>query len=229
MSQRSTIAFAAMLLAGAAAHADQRDFPVGAFDRLASSGSADISVATGKTPTVRVEASKETLDRMDISVDGSTLKIGMKKSGWGVNWNTGKIKVYVTVPMLRSVDLAGSGSIGVDRIKVPEFSGSISGSGEARFPSLDANLVRLSISGSGDVEAAGRCGEARVDVAGSGDINIGKLQCAKLSTSIAGSGDVEAYATSVANISIAGSGDARVRGGAKCTISKAGSGTVTCG
>ena len=229
MSSVAKSALVAALLLGSAAHADQRAFPVGNFDRLASSGSADITVTTGKTPGVQVEASKETLDRMDIRVDGSTLRIGMKKSGWGVHWDTGKIKVAVTVPMLRSVDLSGSGSVGVDRIKVPEFSASIAGSGEARFPSLDADLVKLSVSGSGDVDAAGRCGEVRVDVAGSGDINIGKLQCTKLSTSIAGSGDVEAYATSVANISIAGSGDARVRGGAKCTISKAGSGTVTCG
>lgn len=229
MSNASKIALVAALLLGSAAHADQRSFPVGSFDRLASSGSADISVTTGKTPGVSVEASKDTLDRMDIRVDGSTLRIGMKKGSWGVSWNSGKIKVAVTVPMLRSVDLSGSGSVVVNQIKVPEFTAGISGSGEARFPSVDAGTVRLSISGSGDVDAAGRCGAAHVDIAGSGDVDIGKLQCTSLSASIAGSGDIDAYATTSANISIAGSGDARVAGGAKCKISKAGSGTVTCG
>ena len=228
MSNASKIALVAALLLGSAAHADQRSFPVGSFDRLASSGSADITVTTGKTPSVSVEAWKDTLDRMDIRVDGSTLRIGMKKNTWG-NWNSGKIKVAVTVPMLRSVDLSGSGSVVVNQIKVPEFTAGISGSGEARFQSVDAGTVRLSISGSGDVDAAGRCGAAHVDIAGSGDVDIGKLQCTSLSASIAGSGDIDAYATTTANISIAGSGDARVAGGAKCKISKAGSGTVTCG
>ena len=228
MYPRSTIAFAAMLLAGAAAHADQRDFPVGAFDRLASSGSGDISVTTGKSPSVRVEASKETLDRMDIRVEGGTLKIGMKKS-WGVSWSSGKIRISVTTGMLRSADMSGSGSISIDRVKVPEFSLSMSGSGDAKLPSLDADLVKMSIAGSGDINAAGRCGEARVDIAGSGDIDIGALKCTKLSGSIAGSGDITAFATTTANVSIAGSGDAVIRGGAKCTSSRAGSGTVTCG
>jgi hypothetical protein len=222
-------AIAAALLLGSAAHADERSFPVGSFDRLASSGSADVTVNTGKTPGVRVTASKETLDRMDIRVDGSTLRIGMKKGGWGVHWDSGKIKVAVTVPMLRSVDLAGSGSLTVDRIKVPEFSASISGSGEASLPALDADKVKLSIAGSGEFDAAGRCGDAHVNISGSGDVRIGKLQCTNLHASIAGSGDLDAFATATASISVAGSGDVRVRGGAKCSTSKAGSGTVTCG
>ena len=229
MSNASKIALVAALLLGSAAHADQRSFPVGSFDRLASSGSADITVTTGKTPSVSVEASKDTLDRMDIRVDGTTLRIGMKKSGWGVHWDSGKIKVAVTVPMLRSVELSGSGSVAVDKIKVPEFSAAISGSGEGRFPSVDAGTVKLAISGSGDLDAAGRCGAAHVDIAGSGDVRIGQLQCTSLSASIAGSGDIDAFATTTADVSIAGSGDARIKGGAKCKVSKAGSGTVTCG
>lgn len=217
-----------VLLAATAARAEERSFPVGSFDRLASSGSADVTVTTGKTPSVRVTASKDTLDRLDIRVEGSTLRIGMKKSTWG-NWNSGDIKVMVTVPMLHGVDLAGSGTLSVDRIKVPEFSASISGSGEASLPSLDADKVKLSIAGSGEFDAAGRCGDARINISGSGDVRIGKLQCANLHVSIAGSGDLDAYATATANISVAGSGDARIRGGAKCSTSKAGSGTVTCG
>ena len=42
----------------------------------------------------------------------------------------------------------------VDRIKVPEFSASISGSGEASLPALDADKVKLSIAGSGEFDAA---------------------------------------------------------------------------
>ncbi|MGL4541496.1 MAG: head GIN domain-containing protein [Polymorphobacter sp.] len=232
MNIRTIPAIATCLLlvaaaASTAARAEERSFPVTGFDRLASSGSADITVTTGKVPSVRVEASKDTLDRLDIRVDGSTLRIGMKKNIWG-NWNSGDIKIAVTVPMLRSVDLAGSGSLTVDRIKVPEFSASISGSGEASLPSLDADKVKLSIAGSGEFDAAGRCGDAHVNISGSGDVRIAKLQCATLHASIAGSGDLDAYATATANISVAGSGDVRVRGGAKCSTSKAGSGTVTC-
>jgi hypothetical protein len=218
-----------LLLVAAAAHAEERSFPVTNFDRISSAGSADVFVTTGKAASVRAEGSKDALDRLDIGVSGDRLKLGQKKNSWNMGWSdSGKVKIHVTVPMVRGVDLSGSGMIKVDTIKVPEFSAAISGSGEAHFPALDADLVRLSISGSGEFDASGRCGEARVDVAGSGDVRIGGLRCTSLRASIAGSGDIDAYATQTANISIAGSGDARIRGGAKCTTSKAGSGDVTC-
>lgn len=227
MTKASAVFFAA-LLTGAAAHADERRFAVGSFDRLASSTSADVVVTTGKTPGVRAEASKDTLDRLDIRVDGNTLRLDMKKSSWGMSWNTGKIKIHVTVPMLRSVDLAGSGSVVIDRIAVPEFSASISGSGETKLPSLDADSVKLSIAGSGEFDASGRCGDARINISGSGDVRIGGLKCTNVSASIAGSGDLDAFATGTAKLSVAGSGNARIRGGAKCSSSTAGSGTVSC-
>ena len=175
-----TIAFCAAALLATAAYADERSFPVGSFDRLASGGSADVVVTTGKAPSVRAEGSKDALDRLDVKVDGSTLRLGTKKGNWALNWNNGKLKIYVTVPMIRSVDLAGSGEVSVDRIKVPEFSASISGSGEAKLAALDADTVKLSISGSGEFDAAGRCTDARVNVSGSGDVRISGLKCTNL-------------------------------------------------
>jgi hypothetical protein len=220
----------ALAIAGsaAAAHADNRSFPVTGFDRITVEGSANVIVATGKPVAVAASGSQKALDRLDIQVRGSTLVIGTKKgSGWGWN-NDGKVVVTVAVPMINTLAVSGSADIDVDRIKTASFDSSVSGSGNLRVASVESDTVRSSVSGSGDIKVSGRCGALRVDVAGSGNIDAAALRCTTLNASVAGSGNLDAFATQTASISVAGSGDVRVRGGAQCSTSKAGSGSVSC-
>ena len=118
------------LLAAAPAAAAERNFPVGGFDRLALEGSPDVTVVTGRAPSVRATGDADALDRLDVHVEGGTLRIGHKRNGWNWDWGRhARTHVEVTVPMLRGVDTAGSGDVRVDRIKVRDFAGAIAGSG----------------------------------------------------------------------------------------------------
>lgn len=215
------------LIVAAPAFAAERDIPIGSFDRLAVSIPADVAVATGRGATVRVSGADADLDRLDIRVEGGTLKLGTKRDSWSWN-NRGKIRVAVTVPMLRSVELAGSGSVVVDRIKTTDFAAELSGSGSVRLGAVDAQTVKLSTAGSGSIDAAGQCGQGRAEIAGSGNIRIGGLKCATLEASVAGSGTIDGYAVRTATLATMGSGDINVAGGARCTVWSAGSGKARC-
>lgn len=222
------LATLALLTAATPAFADDMSFPVGSFDRLSLGGSPDVVVTTGKAVSVRATGEQKILDRLDIRVESGVLKIGYKKGNWSWNWgNTTPVRIAVTVPMLRGVDLGGSGSIVVDRVKVPSFGASVGGSGTIRVASLDAERASFQVGGSGSINAAGRCGDTDATVGGSGSLRLSALKCATLTASIGGSGDI-AFASRTAKVSVAGSGDARIAGGAKCSVSKVGSGSVVC-
>ena len=222
------IAAVSLIALTAPAFAEERGFPVGGFDRLAVSGSADVMVMTGRAPSVRASGSAADLDRLDIGVEGGQLKIGHKREGMWSWHDGGKVHVAVTVPVLRSVDAAGSGGVVVDRIKVKDFAASLAGSGSIRVAALDASAVSLSSAGSGTIEAAGSCGDGAAKIAGSGAIRIAALKCANVSASIAGSGAIDAFASRSATLSTMGSGDINLTGGGRCTVSSAGSGKAHC-
>jgi hypothetical protein len=225
----SLLATAALLTAAAPAFADERDFPVGGFDRLAAGGSANITVTTGARASVRATGEAAALDHLDIRVEGDTLKVGTKRDSLWSGWrNHGRVQIAVTVPMIRAVDLAGSGTVTVDRIKVRDFDASIGGSGRLNVAMLDSDMAKFDVAGSGDMTIAGRCGSAKASIAGSGDLKLSGLKCATFSASVAGSGRIDAYASQTATLSTMGSGDINLTGGARCSVSTAGSGKARC-
>lgn len=209
--------------------AGEMSFPVGSFDRVSLGGSPQVTVSTGKTVSVRASGEQKALDRLDIRVEGGVLRIGSKRGKWNWSWgDVGRVRIAVTVPMVRGVDLGGSGSVTVDRVRVPAFDAAVGGSGAIRIAALDTDRASFEVGGSGSIAAAGRCGDAQTSIGGSGSLKLAGLKCATLTASIGGSGDIDAFASRIAKVSVAGSGDARIAGGAKCSVAKAGSGSVTC-
>ena len=215
----------------AAGPAMTRTFQVGAFERIEVSGPYEVSVTTGAAPLVRASGGGQAIERMIVEVENGTLKIhSNKRSGANFGWSSGHpVKLTVTVPALTAAQVAGSGSIAVDRISGASFDAGVAGSGELRLGRVDVQRFTADIAGSGEIEAgAGRAPVVDFRIAGSGDIAAGALIAEVASVSIAGSGSVAAYATGTASVDVGGSGDVRMAGGAKCTVSKAGSGNVHC-
>jgi hypothetical protein len=216
-------------LAGAAT---TRNFQVAGFERLEVGGPYEVTVTTGSTPSVRASGGEKAIERMIVQVINGTLKIYSKKrSGMNFGWSDGvhPVKLAVTVPNLSSAEIAGSGSISVDKVAGDSFNAGVAGSGELRLGQVDVKRLKAGIAGSGDIDlGSGRASAVEYEIAGSGDIEAGGLVADTASVSIAGSGEVTAHATGTAQVEIAGSGDVKMSGGAKCTVSKAGSGEVTC-
>lgn len=213
-------------LAAASANAAERRFDLGGFDKVAVSGSDDVSIRHGTGFSVVATGAQDDLDKLDIKVEGGQLKVGRKSSGW--NWSGKDVAVAVTMPALRGLAISGSADVRADKGAADVFDVRVSGSGNVDVASLDAKTTNVSVSGSGDVRMAGRCGAQNVKVAGSGNVDLLALNCVNSAISVAGSGDVMARASGQAAISIAGSGDVTITGGAKCTKKVAGNGNVRC-
>jgi len=211
--------------------ATTRNYQVGAFDRLEVAGPYEVSVATGRAPSVKASGGERAIERMVVEVEGNTLKIHPeKRSGFRFGWSRHhSVKLTVTVPSLSAAEVAGSGNISVNKVTGEAFEGDVAGSGDLRLGQVDVKRLKMAIAGSGEIDAgSGRAAVADYDIAGSGDIDAARLVAETASVSIAGSGNVAAHATGTAKVDIAGSGDVKMTGGAKCSVSKAGSGNVAC-
>jgi len=205
-----------------------RTYQVGAFDKIEVAGPFDVNVATGGQPGVSAKGGENLLAETDVIVENGTLKIMPKKHhGVRFGWKHGKAVFTVNAATLRGAAIAGSGGINVDKI-AGDFDGDVAGSGALHLASVAGGKVKLSVAGSGDVQAAGKADSVNISIAGSGDVNASGLATRAADVSIAGSGNVTANASQTAAVSIMGSGDVEVTGGAKCSVSKAGSGDVRC-
>lgn len=200
----------------------------GAFDGVSLTGGFNVVIRQGSGNKVEVKADRNLLPLIETRVvDGSkgrTLEISPKK---GVNVHSSNNPSFtIEMPALRSISVAGSGTVKVEAMKTGGVDASIAGSGDIRFTGLDAERLGMKVSGSGDIVAAGRCGNATVSIAGSGDVKAADLVAEEVKVSIAGSGDAQVNATRKLHVSIAGSGDVKYAGSPEISSSIAGSGKV---
>jgi Putative auto-transporter adhesin, head GIN domain len=206
-----------------------RSFAVGAFDAVSLEGSDDVHIVRGAAMSVVANGTPAVLDKLDIRVEGSTLKVGRKRSNWSMSWQSDRgATITVTVPAITAAAVAGSGDMSVDTVNGDAFTAAVAGSGALRLASVAVKRAKLSVAGSGDLMAIGTADDSSLSTAGSGDIDAIRLASRRITASAVGSGNIQASASESATISIAGSGDVAVRGTEKCVISKIGSGDASC-
>lgn len=208
-----------------------RSYDVRGFDRVALRGSDDVVVKVGGGESVSVSGPSDVLDELEVEVVNGELRLGRKRSNWGVNMSgsRGHAVFTVTMPRLTGAAVAGSGDMTVDRAESPAFSGALAGSGNLKIAALKAETASFDIAGSGDTQIGG--GDTRslkVSIAGSGDLDGAAFKAENAKISIAGSGNVRAGVAKDADVSIIGSGDVEIVGSAKCRVTKMGSGNVRC-
>lgn len=200
------------------------------FTGVEVSGPDDVTIRQGDAFSITARGRKETIDRLEIKVDGPTLTIGRKREGFQFgSRDEDDLDIAITMPRLAKARLTGSGSIDADRVDGDAVEAVVTGSGDLKVAKLTGKSAEITVSGSGDIEiAGGTIGSGEVSVTGSGDVDADALVATTLAVSVAGSGNVDAQATGTADVRILGSGDVKITGGATCTTKQTGSGTATC-
>jgi hypothetical protein len=212
-----------------AANDGPRNFPVSEFRSVELAGSDDVHVVRGNRVSVTATGPSEVLDRLDIHVEGNSLKISRKRTGWSMGWGSGRGAVItVTTPGISAAKLAGSGNLTVDHVAGAAFKGDVAGSGKMLLGDVRVPSLTLSLAGSGDLSAAGVARYAELSIGGSGHIAAANLVSQVAKISLSGSGNAQVGARERATISIAGSGNVTVKGTTNCQISKVGSGGARC-
>jgi len=207
-----------------------QDVAIQPFNEVGIADAFKIVYEQGSQHSVRVEASEQALKEMTVYVKDNELRIRKAVKKPTVSFKD--VKVYVTSPDLKKIELAGSGMFAASSpIKAgKDMNVEIAGSGKVLLAALTSQETRLDIAGSGNIEIGNiTTNDVKAEIAGSGDVNLGVLICKELNVDIAGSGNVNCSNINAdeVHVDIAGSGDVNLKGTVKHhTKDIAGSGKV---
>ena len=153
------------------------------------------------------------------------------RDGIGWDWpGFDSTKISVTMPRLTGVSLNGSGDINIGRVKGDRFSAVIEGfPGSMMIDGLEVDEAEFTISGPGEIVAAGTARATRMTINGPGEIQAGALRSQTAAITVNGPGDVELAVEQEADVSVRGPGEVDIDGPARCSISTSGPGSVSCG
>jgi hypothetical protein len=203
-------------------YAETQEFNLSDIDGIGMSISGNVIVSIGPQQSVTVEAQREVLDNLNTSVNNGTWNISLDKCFRKYS----EVNVYITVPSLDYVGLAGSGSIlSNSTIITNNFKTSLSGSGTIDL-TVEANNVDTNISGSGSVNLSGTTNSHDISISGSGNANAFGLESTHVNVRISGSGNSYVTVSERLDVSISGSGNIIYDGNPEIDSSVSGSGNV---
>lgn len=198
---------------------------IGGFHSIEVVGGMDVVLVPGGNHSVRVEADDNLLQYIRTERDGNTLVIGTRR-GYNLNPRAG-MKVYITTPQLRQIDVTGSGTVRSQSRLVYSnpVAIDITGSGDVLLD-LDAPEIEAEATGSGNTALSGQTRSFRAAINGSGELRCFNLLSENTDVEISGSGNAEVYASKRLDIEINGSGSVAYKGSPSVKQDIAGSGDI---
>lgn len=136
----------------------------------------------------------------------------------GINCRTGSLfhskveRIELTLPgrNFRSFEQLGSGDMHLAGLSQPEAKISVEGSGNIEADGKIGHLEAV-IAGSGTLVATGNADNLDMDLMGSGDAKLGELAVKNADVTIAGSGNVEIAPQGASRVAITGEGSGNVK------------------
>ncbi len=197
------------------------------FTGVQTGTSADVIVTQGSSFKVRITGQKNIIDLFETRVEGTILKISVKK-GYNLNYNV-PVRVYVEAPKFESLSSSGSGDFTVtNTLSGTKLSISTSGSGDFDLKGATFSDVSIASSGSGNVKVAGNVQNLNIRTSGSGNIKAEDLKAKDAECLTSGSGNISCSADGFLNVMSSGSGNVSYYGKpASLKTRKTGSGNIS--
>ena len=201
----------------------------GKFEEIEVANNSDVEIYKGNEQTVEVSDYENIIKYTQASVEGGRLII--KNEPENINISNSRSKVVIHTPnAIRVLHISGSGNIILKDAFNDISKVSISGSGDIQAEQPCAlHSINASISGSGDIVFIGTASEATLHISGSGDLKFSGLKANSVNCSISGSGDISTFAINNLEAHISGSGDIEYFGHPTVNSSVSGSGEVKHG
>ncbi|HBS87346.1 MAG: hypothetical protein A2W91_14095 [Bacteroidetes bacterium GWF2_38_335] len=195
----------------------------GSFDKISCDGSFEVYVTQGDEFEITVEAEENLLEYIETEVSGSTLHIDTRRNRCIDPHRT--VKVFVTAPLIREIELDGSGLIDASGIIGEQLKIELDGSGDI-YADAGVDYMQAKISGSGNIFLEGDCLESDLEISGSGKIKAYDFDQQTCFATISGSGDMYLHVDDLLDIKISGSGNIYYIGYPEINTSISGSGSV---
>ena len=176
------------------------------FNSIQSSGANPVYIKYGPEFKVEVKGSSNLMAYYKTEVRGNTLHAGFKRA----NVEKDDIRLYLTLPYLKDINLSGSGNT--------EISGN--------FPVQESLEVRVSGSANVKAEDSFSSRNIQVSISGSGDVDLSRVSAESADVKISGSGDVRLAVSDYLKVGISGSGNVYYTGNPQTDTKVSGSGQI---
>jgi hypothetical protein len=226
---RTAVSLIAFTVAAPALAAERR-YAVTDFDRIQVDGPYQVTLVTGRSSSAIASGDQAALERVSVEVQGKVLRIRPNRSAWGgPAGGTGPVRIAVTTQDLRGATVIGSGGIEIDRARAMRFDANLSGSGRIAIRAVEVDTLGLGLLGGGKLLLGGKAKSLRATISGSGDLEAAGLRVEDADLKADTSGTISLAVGRAAKIQATGAGDVTVTGRPACTVKQTGAGRVTCG
>ncbi len=186
---------------------------VNSFNSVEVHGAIDVYVSQGPLQPVRIETDENLLNYIKVEQSGETVVI-KNRHGYNIR-PTHKVKVYVTSPEYRSLDVSGACNI-IGQTKISsdkDLDIEVSGAGDIR---MEVNAPKLSadISGSGTVDLKGQTRDFDLGLSGAGKAKCFEMLAENTEVDISGAGSADVYASVKLDAQVSGAGSVKYKGNA---------------
>lgn len=182
-----------------------------------------VYIKQGNNQRVIIEAPRRLIDELDLGIRDGVWEIETDRC---VRYDDDDLRIFITLPDVRSLRVAGSGDIiSENTLVTDDLDLSISGSGTIDA-AVDSDDINAKISGSGDIYLEGIADVLDFTISGSGDFRTFDVNAKAAKISISGSGDAEVRVSNNLDVRISGSGDVKYKGNPIINTQISGSGRV---
>ena len=196
------------------------------FTGVALSGIGNLYIEVGDEEALRIEAEDNLLPYLETEVRGTTLEITTREN---VNLLPLRpINFYLTVKALDTITVSGSGHAEAPGLQAEQFFATVSGSGSVKMAGLEAEALTATVSGSGGLDIAGGEVEMQdITLSGSGKYEAKGMESAEADVRLSGSGSATVRVRDRLDVTISGSGSVRYVGDPTVRETVSGSGGVS--
>lgn len=189
------------------------------------SNAIELFVKQDSVFSTKVEADDNLQQYIIIEQDGSTLRIKQQNN---TNLDaTGKIKVYVTAPLFKSLDASGACYIKSENVltSTDAIDMDVSGASNAELE-LKAPKVSAEMTGASSLKLKGQTKDLYIEGAGASHAKCFELLSENANVDVAGASSAEIFASVKLKADASGASDVRYKGNMEVSQSTSGAGSV---
>ena len=187
------LAWILLVAAGDCALAETRTFNVTGYDSVRVSTGLNVVLRQGAFAT-SASGSQRDLDRLDITSDGSVLRIA-RKAAWFWNWNFGRVEIAVTAPVFRAIAVSSGAAVDGAALKMPTADIALSSGAQVTLTNLTFDTGKVDVASGSHIHASGRCGSIVIAVSSGGSFRGTDLQCQNADATAASGADIDIAAS----------------------------------
>lgn len=179
---------------------------VGDFSRISFSGMGDLLISQSNYPGLSIDAEDNIIDFLKTEVYDGTLHVNFKDANAFNIHNTKPIVIKASVTKLEGIRFSGSGSIATqNQLDINDLKLSISGSANVDL-NVKGNKLTTILSGLGQITSRGSVNSQEIWLSGSGIYQGQDLTSETVTINLSGAGKVTIDAKRSLDVSISGAG-----------------------